>query len=190
VAGVYLLKTFKEETMRTFIVITLLGACAANVISQQLSSQTKAREIAAAFTKNKHAVKEKYGVRMEKYKDVRSEPAVKSNIGDYSGVYEVRDLGYVISLQVGSDGRIQASGSENSRSFVLENAKIDGALLTASKVYSDGTKEKFEGSFLNRTDRESPTDPGVRIFGLGVVLTTPFEINGLTYDKLFYQFKQ
>jgi hypothetical protein len=175
--------------MRTFVVIVLSVACAAGVVSQQLSSQTKAREIAAAFTKNKHAVKEKFGVRMEKYKDVRSEPAVKSNISEYSGVYEVQDLGYVISVQVGSDGRIQASGSERSRAFTLENAKIDGALLTATKVYSDGAREKFEGSFLNRTDRNSPTDPGVTIFGLGVVLTTPFEVNGLTYDKLFYQLK-
>ena len=70
-----------------------LRSRAASVISQQLSSQTKAREIAAAFTKNKHAVKEKFGVRMEKYKDVRSEPAVKSNVSEYSGVYEVPDLG-------------------------------------------------------------------------------------------------
>ena len=175
--------------MRSFVVIVLSVACAAGVVSQQLSSQTKAREIAAAFTKNKHAVKEKFGVRMEKYKDVRSEPAVKSNISEYSGVYEVQDLGYVISVQVGSDGRVQASGSERSRAFTLENARIDGALLTATKVYSDGAREKFEGSFLNRTDRNSPTDPGVTIFGLGVVLTTPFEVNGLTYDKLFYQLK-
>ena len=175
--------------MRTFVVIVLSVACAAGVVSQQLSSQTKAREIAAAFTKNKHAVKEKYGVRMEKYKDVRSEPAVKSNISEYSGVYEVQDLGYVISVRVGSDGRVQASGSEKSRAFTFENARIDGALLTATKVYSDGAREKFEGSFLNRTDRNSPTDPGVTIFGLGVILTTPFEVNGLTYDKLFYQLK-
>ena len=175
--------------MRTFVVIVLSIACVASVVAQQLSSQTKAREIAAAFTKNKHAVKEKYGVRMEKYKDVRSEPAVKSNIGEYSGVYEVQDLGYVITVQIGSDGRIQTSGSEKSRAFKLENAKIDGGLLTATKVYSDGAREKFEGGFLNRTDRNSPTDPGVTIFGLGVVLTTPFEVNGLTYDKLFYQLK-
>ena len=175
--------------MRTFVVIVLSVACAASIVSQQLSSQTKAREIAAAFTKNKHAVKEKFGVRVEKYKVVRSEPAVKSNLSEYSGVYEVHDLGYVISVQVGNDGRIQANGSENSRTFTLENAKIDGALLTATKVYSDGTRERFEGSFLNRTDRNSPTDPGVTIFGLGVVLTTPFEVNGLTYDKLFYQLK-
>ena len=175
--------------MRTFIVIVLSLACAASVISQQLSSQAKAREIAATFTKNKHVVKEKYGVRVEKYKDIRSEPAVKSNISDYSGVYEAPDLDYRISVQVGSDGRIQASGSEKSRAFTLENARIDGALLTATKVYSDGAREKFEGSFLNRTDRNSPTDPGVTIFGLGVVLTKPFEMNGLTYDKVFYQLK-
>jgi hypothetical protein len=175
--------------MRTFVVIVLSVACAASVIAQQLSSQTKAREIAATFTKNKHAVKEKFGVRVEKYKDVRSEPAVKSNISDYSGVYEAPDLDYRIRVQVGSDGRIQASGSEKSRAFTLENARIDGALLTATKVYSDGAREKFEGSFLNRTDRNSPTDPRVTIFGLGVVLTTPFEINGLTYDKVFYQLK-
>ena len=62
--------------MRTFVVIALFVVWAANGFPQQLSSQTKAQEIAAAFTKNKHVVKEKYGVRMEKYKDVRSEPAV------------------------------------------------------------------------------------------------------------------
>jgi len=175
--------------MRTFVVIVLLIACAAAVISQQLSSQTRAQEVAAAFTKNKHEVKEKLGVRKEKFKDVRSEPAVKSNIGDYSGTYEVSELGYMISVQVGSDGQIQASGSDNSRAFRLENAKIDGALLTASKVYSDGAREKFEGVFLNRTDRRSQNDPGTMIFGLGVMLTKPFEANGNTYDKLFYQMK-
>jgi hypothetical protein len=175
--------------MRTFVVIVLSVACAVNVISQQISSQTKAREIAAAFTKNKHVVKEKHGLRKEKYKDVQSEPAVKSNLRDYSGVYEVRDLAYVISVQVGNDGQVQATGSEQSRPFRLENAKIEGALLTASKVYSDGTREMFEAAFLNRTDRESPTDPGVTIFGLGVILPVQFELNGLTYDKLFYEMK-
>lgn len=176
--------------MRTFVVIVLLVVCVVGVFAQQLSSQTKVQEIAAAFTKNKHGAKEKYGVRREKYKDVRSEPAVKSNIRDYSGVYEAQDLGFVINVQVGSDGRIEANGSDKSREFRLENAKIEGALLSASKVYQDGAREKFEGVFLNRTDRNSPTDPGVTIFGLGVVLNTPFESNGLTYDRLFYQAKQ
>ena len=176
--------------MRTFVAIVLLIACGVSAIAQQLSAQTRAQELATAFNKQKHVVKEKYGVRKEKYKDVRSEPAVKQNIADYSGVYEVSDLGYVMNIQVASDGSVQATGSEKGRTFRLENARIEGALLTASKVYQDATTEKFEGVFLNRTDRNSPTDPGTTIFGLGVVLNTPFEVNGLTYEKLFYGLKQ
>jgi hypothetical protein len=162
--------------MRTFVVIVLLMACGGGVVAQQ----TRAQELATAFNKHKQVTKEKHGVRMTKYKDVRSEPAVKQNIADYSGVYEVSELGYVLNIQAGNNGGVQASGNDKGRT----------ALLTASKVYQDGTTEKFEGVFLNRTDRNSPTDPGVTIFGLGVVLNTPFETNGLTYEKLFYGLKQ
>ena len=176
--------------MRTCVVIALLVVCTFNAFSQQLSSQARAQAVAETFSKNKHVVKEKFGVRVEKYKDVKSEPAVRQNIGDYSGAYEVSGLGFVINLQIGTDGRVQANGSESGRVFRLENAKIDGALLTASKVYKDGTTETFEGVFLKRTDRNSPTDAGVTMFGLGVVLNTPVELNGNTYDKLFYQRQQ
>src|SRR5688572_31638198 len=43
----------------------------------------------------------------------------------------------------------------------LFRSRIEGALLSASKVYQDGTAEAFEGVFLKRTDRTSPTDAGV-----------------------------
>lgn len=178
--------------MRTCIVIALFVVCAVTALSQQLSSQTRAQAIAEAFTKHKNVTKEKHGARMEKYKDVRSEPLVKQNIADYSGVYEVADVGYRIDIRVGADGTVQADGQENrpqARTFRLENAKIDGALLTAAKIYQDGATEAFEGVFLKRTSRNSPTDPGATIVGLGVVLSAPFELNGLTYDKLFYQLK-
>jgi hypothetical protein len=179
--------------MRILVVIAFFVVCAVNVVSQQPSTQTKTQAIAAAFNKHKNVVKEKYGVRTEKYKDVRSEPVVKHSVGDYSGAYEVADLGSLIKIQVGSDGRVQASGYEKvprSRTFNLENVRIEGALLTASKVYQDGTAEAFEGVFLNRTDRNSPTDAGVTTFGLGVILRTPVEHGGLTHEKLFYQLKQ
>ena len=179
--------------MRIVIVIALFVVCAVNVVSQQPSTQTKTQAIAAAFNKHKNVVKEKYGVRTAKYKDVRSEPLVKPNVGDYAGAYEVADLGHLINIQVGSDGRVQANGHEKapqSRTFTLENVRIEGALLTASRVYQDGTTEAFEGVFLKRTDRNSPTDAGVTTFGLGVVLRTPVEQNGLTHEKLFYRLKQ
>jgi hypothetical protein len=177
--------------MRTFFAIALLVLCSVNATSQQLSRQTRVQEITTSFTKHKHVVKEKYGLRREKYKDVVSEAVVRPTAADYAGTYEAQDFGFVINVQVGSDGRIQANGSENgSRSFKLNDARIEGALLTATKVYSDGTREKFEGVFMTRTERNSPNDAGVTRFGLGVVLVTPVEHGGSTFDKLFYELKR
>jgi hypothetical protein len=172
---------------------TLLLAVPLLLQSQQSASSSRAQEIASAFTKHKQMVGEKRGVRKEKYKDVRSEPLVRPDITEYAGVYQVPGSEDVIELRIGNDGGIQARGHDSnqpSRTFVLENAAIDGAVLTAAKVYRDGAREPFEGVFLTRVDRESPKDPGVTTYGLGVVLATPREFAGNTYDKLFYQLQQ
>lgn len=174
--------------MRASILTSLLIGCCIGAVSQQPTEQ-KAQAIAATFNKHKVGVKEKHGVRTTKFKDVRTVTVVRQNVQDYTGVYEVPGLGYQISVQVGSDGRVRANGNENSRAFSLENAQIQGALLTATKVYQGGTREAFEGVFMNRTERSSPTDAGTTVFGLGVVLNSPVQLNGLTYQRMFYQAK-
>src|SRR5262245_31418456 len=179
--------------MRTLATVTFLLACSAAIPSRHLASQSRAEEIATSFTKFKHALKSKQGVRVEKYKDVRSEPTVRQNLTEYSGVYEAPDLGYMLSVEVANDGTARAHGAdggEESRPFQLENAKVEGAVLTGTKVYRDGTTERFEGAFLTRTDHDSPTDSGTVQYGLGVVLTTPVEFSGNTYDRLFYQLRR
>jgi hypothetical protein len=179
--------------MRTVALVALLAAYPALAAPQQLSSPSRAQQLAAAFTKHKHVVAEKRGVRREKYKDVRSEPVVKQDITEYAGVYQVDGLGDVIDLRIASDGTIQATGHDSdqpSRTFALENAKITGALLTAIRVFRDGRTEPFEGVFMARTERNSPTDPGTTTFGLGVVLATPRQFEGNTFDRLFYQLKR
>lgn len=158
--------------MRTPAIAFLLLSCAI----LHLSGQATAQEIAASFSKHKQVVKEKHGVRAEKYKDVQSEPTVRQDLTDYSGVYEA-DLGYVIDVQVAGDGRVRATSNH----VVLEHARIERGVLTA-----DG----FVGAFLTRTDRESPTDPGTVTYGLGVILATPVEFGGNTYDRLFYHLKR
>jgi hypothetical protein len=173
--------------MRTFLFVILLMFGSAVAASQQQSSESRTREIAVSFNKAKHAVKDKNGVRIEKYKEIRSESVVKSNVSDYAGVYEVSDLSFVITVQVASDGRVQVSGTEKGRAFRLDNARIEGALLSGTKIYQDGTAEKFEGVFMTRTIRNSPTDIGLTTFGLGVVFQTPFESHGITWERLFYQ---
>jgi hypothetical protein len=166
--------------------------------SAQVSDvQKKTDEIVASLNKKKEMVKEKYGVRKEKYKEVRCEPVVKADPSEYSGMYEASDLGSGLSLsiRVGNDGRVDASGYEpaetgvkEARQFALRNARVEGALLTAEKVYADGAVEKFEGVFIKRTVLNSSTDDGVSSFGLGVV-GRRIVINGSTIDKLFYQLK-
>jgi len=173
--------------------ITFLLAASATIGSRPVCGQSRALEIAAAFSKHKSVVRETHGVRREKYKDVRSEPTVRQSVRDYSGVYEVSELGYSLSVQVSDDGTVRASGSDGDaqrRGFDLANAKLQGTLLTGTKVFRDGTTERFEAVFLTRTDRNSPTDPGTVSYGLGVLLPGTIELSGNTYDKLFYQLRQ
>ena len=160
------------------------------------SAQTRTQAIAASFSKEKHVLKEKRGVRVEKYKRVLSEPVVKANPQDYSGTYEAPDMGLAVQLRVDRNGSVEGTGYEPTgpdlsvrRSFALRNGKIDGALLTATQVFADGTQDRFEGVFMNRTSFESPTDKGVILFGLGVV-GKMITVAGNTNNRFFYELKQ
>jgi hypothetical protein len=166
---------------------------------QALSSataQTRTNAIAASFTKSKHVVKEKRGVRMEKYKRVESEPVVKANPQDYSGTYEVPDLAFAVHLRVDRDGNVEGTGYEPTgpdlsvrRSFTLRSGRIVGALLTATQVYANGTQNRFEGAFMNRTSFDSPADRGFTVFGLGVI-GKDLAVGGATINRFFYESKQ
>ena len=160
------------------------------------SAQTRTQAIAASFSKEKHVIKEKRGVRVEKYKRVQSEPVVKANPQDYSGRYEVPDMGLAVQLRVDRNGTVEGTGYEPTgpdlsvrRSFTLRNGKIDGALLTATQVFANGTQDRFEGVFMYRTSFESPTDRGVTVFGLGVV-GKMITVAGNTNNRFFYELKQ
>ena len=178
-----------------FAAALLLGLClaASNVAGRQSDAQQRARELAASFSKSKHEVKEKRGVRLEKFKEVRSEAAFRQNAADYSGEYEA-DSEYPLSIRVASGGVVEVSGYEPSprgpRRFTLRGAKLAGALLTATKVYDDGSTEKFEAVFINRTERDRPDDPGSTEFGLGVVYDPPKVEEDFTMGRLFYRLKQ
>jgi hypothetical protein len=179
--------------------LTMLAADAGRASSQTLASasdaQTKTQAIVASFNKFKHVDKEKRGIRKEKYKKIQSEPVVKANPEDYSGTYEIPDLGFAMHLRADNSGKVEGDGYEPlmqdpavRRTFALKNGKIDGALLTATKVYGSGQTEKLEGVFINRTSFESPTDKGSTTFGLGTV-GRPIEVSGLTLDRLFYELR-
>jgi hypothetical protein len=179
----------------TVAVLLGLWLIPSNIFAQGLSAQQRTREIVASFNKSKHVIKERHGVRVEKFKEIRSEPVIRKNASDYAGTYEA-DTGYAINIRAGADGSVEASGTEPAPrhatlKFTLRNARLEGALLTGTKVYADGTTEKFEGVFINRTDRDSPTERGVSTFGLGVLYDPP-KTNpdaGFVITRLFYQQK-
>lgn len=160
------------------------------------SQNNRAQVLAASFSKSKHVAKEKRGVRKEKYLEVRSVPSARANPATYSGSYEVPDLGFSLRLTVAPNGSVEGSGHEPvdieagvMRSFTLRDGRIEGALLTANKVFSDGSRERFEGVFIDRTTRTSATDPGSTVFGLGV-MGKLIQAPGYTTNKFFFQLKE
>ena len=184
--------------MRKFL-LALLAVCiclaAAGVVvsARRQDSGARARELAAYFDKDKHKVKEKRGVRLEVFLEMRGEPAVRQNAADYSGAYEW-EQGFPLELRVSADGRAEGSGTEpapaGSRRFTLRDARVSGALLKGTKVYGDGGTEPIEAVFINLVVRHAPDDRGERLFGLGVVFDPPKAGEGFTVTRLFYARKR
>jgi hypothetical protein len=160
--------------------------------ARQADAARRARELASSFSKSKHEVKEKRGVRVEKFKEVRSEPALRGNAAEYSGTYEASvGTDFTLSLKVAADGSVEGGGYDpgpaGPRAFTLTRARVASALLTGTKTYADGSTEKLEGVFINRTERDSPADAGFTEFGLGVLFDTPKTSDGLSLERLFYR---
>jgi len=183
-------------TLPAAALIGVSGASGQQPLSSASGVQSRTQAIVASFNKSKHEIKVRRGVRREKYKKVENEAVVKSDPADYSGTYEVPDMGLSLQLHVDSNGHVEGTGYEPvspdarvSRRFTLRNARIEGALLTARKVYAGGASDPLEGVFINRTSFDSPTDKGFTAFGLGVTGAN-VNVSGMTFDRLFYELKR
>lgn len=189
-----------DELVNRFTIVALTGVVAAafihggSALAQGSSVQARTQAIVASFNKSKHVVDEKRGVRFEKYKEVRSVAAIKADVRDYAGSYEAEGMGLSFDLKVDANGNVSANGYERVdmdspvwRRFTLRNARIQGALLTGTKVYANSTTEPFEGAFINRTSFESPGDRGGTQFGLGVIGSSRQVANGVYVDRFFFE---
>lgn len=140
----------KFAALILFVFCFVLGG---EVYAQDAQARTDA--LVAALAKTKYKKKEKKNISIEIYIDIKSEAVVKSNPGEYSGIY-VAD-GYRLDLRVNSDGSATGSGydrigdSSVKQNFTLRDARVEGALLTATKVYESGETRSFEAVFNNRT---------------------------------------
>ena len=172
----------------SLVLLFFLGINLMSTYAQQTGSQKRVADILATLNKKEQLVVEVHGVKKEKYREVRSEPVIVSDVRQYSGTYRVPDLDYSLEIRIGSSGEITGSGSEaQKRHFVLKSAKIDHALLTATKVYNEGATEKFEGVFIKRTELNSPTDKGDTSYGIAALIPARNNEELSKRDKLFYQ---
>lgn len=164
----------------------------AEVLAQ--SSQQKAQNLLETLSKSKYKKKEKGNFSFEKYIDIKSEAAVKNNVRDYAGSYVSPDANYRLDLKVSANGAIEGSGfdwnfnSEQKQNFTLQNARIDGALLTATKVFDGGKTEQFEAVFSNQTRIEGKNPNQIESretkYGLGFV-----KAYGDSTNRVFLEFK-
>ena len=181
--------------MRRFLAAALaagLGLAAVAATGAQ-DAGARARELAAHFNKDKHKVKEKRGVRVEVFLEMRAEPDARGVAAEYTGAYE-SDPDYQLDLRVAADGSAEGRGTEpaagGARRFTLRGARVSGALLTGTKVYEDGSTERVEGVFINLIERHAPGAAGTKTFGLGVVYDSPKAGDGFEMTKLFYRRRQ
>ena len=175
------------------VVVLCLAAFGARAARGVQDSGARERELASYFDKDKHKVKEKYGVRVEVFLEMRGEPATRRSPADYSGEY-LSEPDCQLSLRVGADGVAEGEGSEPSpegpRGFKLQGARVSGALLTGARLYDDGSTERLQAVFINLTTRTAPNTKGSTAFGLGVVFDQPKPAGGFDMQRLFYARKR
>src|SRR5205823_1651414 len=156
----------KEKRSMKVRVVVLLNCLLALGLVGTLHAQDTARrtrELVAALDKTKSKSKEKKGIKVEVYVAVQNEAVVKADPAAYSGTYTAEDGMHRIELTVSADGSATGNGYDDQEegkrvNYILRGARIDGALLTGTKVYSNGAIEKLEAVFTNRKVRSGENE--------------------------------
>ncbi|HVG28781.1 MAG TPA: hypothetical protein VM864_03580 [Pyrinomonadaceae bacterium] len=116
----------------------------------------------------------------KKVKEKHFEPVARQNLGDYAGRYVGIEDEYVVEVGVGEGGRLSVTSREGKREARLEDLRIDGARVSATKVYADGGRAEFAATFVDRVLN------GEREFGL-MVEKLRVELPGLSVTQMFYR---
>jgi hypothetical protein len=148
-------------------------------------------DLLAKLDKTKYKKKDKGNFSMEVYVDVRNEAVVRQDRSEYSGTYQAD--GYRLELTVDSSGNASGSGFDSmidrsgQSNFTLRGARVEGALLTATKVYSSGESVPFEAVFATRTTKAGTNPEVVKTTvnqsGLGFIQSTSNSTNRVFLDK-------
>lgn len=160
----------------------VLAVAGCGVHAQVSPSGSRAGDLASALDKTKYKKKEKNGIAFEFYIDVRNRlhpPAAGPD--EFSGSYVCESGEYKLDLTIAADGTARGSGADTDTNgdkqmaFTLRDARVDGPLLQATKVYSDGTTEVLNAVFVDRTTttgrNAQAIDSTTTEFGIGFIRT-------------------
>lgn len=165
----------------------------------------KTQDLIAALDKTKYKKKEKKNITIEIYVDVKNEPVVKKNLSEYAGLYISDGSGYRLELRIASNGLIEGSGydiviGDDSQmlNFTLKDARIEGALLTGTKVFENGETQKFEAVFANRTVVSGKNKDEISTrntsYGIGFIQSQTQSATALSEDsmtnRVFLEFRK
>jgi hypothetical protein len=172
--------------MRTLALLLSLSLGAAIVAASPVAYDQDT--IVSMFNKTKDKSKTKHGVTWSRYVEVRAAADTKSDPAAYSGTYAA-DFGYTFELDVARDGTVRGKGRDEG-AFTLRNARVRGAMITGTKVYSNGSEAPLHGAFIRRTTREGTSRDNINsthtATGLGVV-GVDFRVMNINVTKVFYE---
>ena len=170
--------------MKKLITTVLTLTVSASMVFSQ-SAKEKAEAIASEFNKDKHKIKEKNGVTIEKNKVVEAKPDIRGNVASYAGKYELDGFGHSIILRQSGNGweadYFVKTDDKDVKKATLKDIKIESALFTATIHHDDGRVLPFEGVFINRSVKDGETSNGLGIRHLMELS------NGFVVDKAFYK---
>lgn len=169
--------------MKKIFALTIATLCLLSASqSQEVSAKEKAEALAKnEFSKEKYKKEEKYGVVKEKHKAVVSTPVINKDLSFYQGNYVVQGFNYQLEVRKDPQDKWLVTITTDDEKTVLKNVTINDAYFTATKTSKDGTEERWEGAFINKSDN------GVEDFGLGIKLPNPMRFQSINMTKLFFK---
>jgi ketosteroid isomerase-like protein len=118
-----------------------------------------------------------------KVKSKSFEPSARATLKEYQGTYTGIDGSYFIEIVALADGKLLIKSFEGDRVATLQDIRIEGPAIYATKVYADGETGTFQGVFANRNRN------GQRAFGI-IVDGLQMNFEGLLLESLFYRLKE
>lgn len=119
------------------------------------------------------------GQKKWKQKGKRFEPVVKDDARGYAGRYVGVEDSYWLEVRADDAGRLTATLFEEGREIILRDLRLDGARLSATKIYDNGRTAPFAGVFANRTLN------GRTAFG--IMVDGPVRVaENVTVERIFY----